>query len=96
MFLLDAFQIHVFVSLSHEKKSAVAHSPSAFWAESINKVGFTLCSRTTGITNDTGIINWLAFQNQSRITHGSFKFSGMWTTEAKCDTVAFSQVRQQI
>ena len=94
MFLFNAFQVHVFVSLSHERRSAVAHSPSALWAESINTVGFTLCSRTTGITNDTGIINWLAFQDQPKITHGSVNFSKMWTTETKCDKVAFSQVRQ--
>ena len=92
MFLLNVFQVRVFVSLSHEENTPVVHSPSAVWAESINTVGFQLCSRSTGSTNDTGVINWLAFQDQPMIAHGSVTFGGMWTTEAKCDKVAFSQV----
>ena len=80
------------MSLSHEEKTPVVHSPSAVWAESKNTVGFQLCSRATGSTNDTGVINWLAFQDQPRIKHGSVTFSGIWTTETKCDKVAFFQV----
>ena len=94
MFLLDDFQVRVFVSLSHEKKSSVVHSPSALWAESINTVGFKLYARASGSTNNTGIINWLAFQDKPMLTHGSVTFSGIWTTQTKCEKVAFSQVRQ--
>ena len=94
-FLTDAFQVHVFVSLNHEENSSMAHTPSALWAESINTVGFKLCSRTAGNKNDTGIINWLAFEDQpsTGITHGSVALGGIWTTETKCEKVAFSQVR---
>ena len=94
VFLLDGFQVRVFVSLSHEEKSSLVHSPSALWAESINTVGFKLCARATGSTNDSGIINWLAFQDKPMLTHGSVTFSGIWTTQTKCDKVAFSQVKQ--
>ena len=95
VFLTDAFQVHVFVSLSHEENSSMAHTPSALWAESINTVGFKLCSRTAGNKNDTGMINWLAFEDQpsTDITHGSVALGGIWTTETKCEKVAFSQVR---
>ena len=94
-FLTDAFQVHVFVSLSHEENSSMAHTPSALWAESINTVGFKLCSRTAGNKNDTGMINWLAFEDQpsTDITHGSVALGGIWTTETKCEKVVFSQVR---
>ena len=95
VFLTDAFQVHVFVSLSHEENSSMAHTPSALWAESINTVGFKLCSRTAATENDTGIINWLAFKDKpsTDIAHGSVALSGMWTTETKCEKVVFSQVR---
>ena len=95
VFLTDAFQVRVFVSLNHEENSSMAHTPSALWAESINTVGFKLCSRTAGNKNDTGIINWLAFEDQpsTDITHGSVALNGIWTTETKCEKVAFSQVR---
>ncbi|CAH3156512.1 unnamed protein product [Porites evermanni] len=83
--------VRVFVSLSHEDQSSVVHSPSAVWAESISTAGFQLCSRATGSTNDTGIINWVAFQDKPMLTHGSVTFSGIWTTETKCEKVAFSQ-----
>ena len=91
--LPNAFQVRVFVSLSHEDQSSVVHSPSAVWAESISTAGFQLCSRATGSTNDTGIINWVAFQDKPMLKHGSVTFSGIWTTETKCEKVAFSQVR---
>ena len=95
MFLTDTFQVRVFVSLSHEENSSMAQTPSALWAESINTVGFKLCSRTAGAKNDTGIINWLAFEDQPSVdtTHGSVAFGGIWTTETKCENVTFSQVR---
>ncbi|CAH3168587.1 unnamed protein product, partial [Porites lobata] len=84
--------VRVFVSLSHQDQSSDAvHSPSAVWAESISTAGFQLCSRATGSTNDTGIINWVAFQDKPMLTHGSVTFSGIWTTETKCEKVAFSQ-----
>ena len=95
MFLTDTFQVRVFVSLSHEEYSSMAHTPSALWAESIDTVGFKLCSRTAATENDTGIINWLAFEDKpsTDITHGSVALSGIWTTETKCENVVFSQVR---
>ena len=94
--LPNAFQVRVFVSLSHQDQSSDAvHSPSAVWAESISTAGFQLCSRATGSTNVTGIINWVAFQDKPMLAHGSVTFSGTWTTETKCEKMAFSQVRQQ-
>ena len=80
------------MSLSHEETPLV-HSPSALWGESISNAGFRLCSRKTGSRNESGIINWVAFQDQHELTHGSVTFSGAWTTETKCKKVTFSQVR---
>jgi len=82
--------IQVFVSLSYEKK-AIVHSASALWAQSISTSGFQLCSRGTGSTNATKIVNWVAFQDEPLVIHGSVAFSGIWTTETKCDKVTFSQ-----
>ena len=39
-------------------------------------------------------LNWLAIQDQPQMTRGSVSFSGIWTTEIKCDKVTFSQVTQ--
>ena len=78
--------------MSYEGDSSTVHSPSAWWATNIDTAGFELCSRTAGSTNRT-VINWLAFQDKPEITHGSVTFSGIWTTETKCEKVAFSQVR---
>ena len=72
--------------------SSKVHSPSALWAESINTAGFQLCSRAPGSTNNSGIINWVAFQDKPMLAHGSVTFSGTWTTETKCQKKAFSQV----
>ena len=84
------------MSLSHGEKFSRVHSPSALWIQSLSTRGFELCARETGIgSNGTGVINWFAFQDQPQITHGSITFSGIWTTETKCDKVTFSQVRQQ-
>ena len=82
------------MSLSYEDGSSTAHSPSAWWATNINRAGFNLCTRTAGVVNETGVINWLAFQDKLDITHGRVTFSGIWTTETKCEKVVFSQVRQ--
>ena len=82
------------MSLSHEDQSLVIHSPSALWVKSISTAGFQLCSRATGSTNDTAIINWVAFQDKPMSTHGSVAFNGIWTTETKCEKPwSFSQVR---
>ena len=82
------------MSLSHADVTSKVHSPSAVWAETINTAGFQLCSRAPGSTNNTGIINWVAFQDKPMLAHGSVTFSGIWTTETKCQKEAFSQVRQ--
>ena len=81
------------MSLSQED-SSIVHSPSAYWTTEINTSEFQLCQRATGSTNGTGTINWVAFQDKPGISHGSVTFSGIWTTETKCDKVTFSQVRQ--
>lgn len=81
----------MYVSLSHEN-SSIVHSPAALWLESIDKAAFRLCSRATGMGNGTGIINWVAFQDNPNITHGSITLSGIWTTETKCEKVTFSPV----
>ena len=78
--------------MSYEDDNSTVHSPSALWATNINTEEFELCTRTAGSTNKT-VINWLAFQDKPEITHGSVTFSGIWTTETKCEKVAFSQVR---
>ena len=83
------------VSLSHDEMFSRVHSPAALWVQSVSTSGFEVCARETGIgTNGTGVINWVAFQDQPQITHGSVTFSGIWTTETKCNKVTFSQVRQ--
>ena len=83
------------VSVSHGEEFSRVHSPSAVWVQSISTRGFEVCSRETGTgSNETGIINWLAYQNHPKMMHGSVTFQGMWTTESKCDKVTFSQVRR--
>ena len=82
------------VSLNHGEEFSRVHSPAALWIQSVSSSGFEVCAREAGIgSNGTGILNWLAFQDQPQMTLGSVTFSGMWTTETKCDKVAFSQVR---
>ena len=34
----------------------------------------------------------MAFQDQPQVTSGCIVFGGMWTTETKCDKVAFKMV----
>lgn len=81
------------MSLSRDDSSTV-HSPSAYWTTKVTTTGFQLCERA-GSTNGTRVINWVALQADKRdITHGSVTFSGIWTTETKCDKVTFSKVRQ--
>ncbi|PFX13555.1 Aggrecan core protein [Stylophora pistillata] len=92
----DAFKgsgtINVHVTVSHGEKFSRVHSPSATWVQSVTTLGFEVCSRESGIGSDgTGIINWLAFQDHPKITHGRAIFDGIWTTETKCDKVIFSQ-----
>ena len=83
------------VSLSHGEDFSRVHSPSALWIQSVSTRGFQVCARAADIgSNGTGIINWLAFQDQPQMTRGSVTFSGIWTTESKCDKVTFSQVRK--
>ena len=84
------------MSVSHAEEYSRVHSPSALWVQSVSARGFEVCARETGIgTNGTGVINWLAFQDQPQITRGSVAFNGIWTTETKCDKVTISQVRKQ-
>ena len=93
--MLFILQIHVHVSISHGEEFTRVHSPAAVWIQSLSARGFEVCARETGTgTNGTGIINWLAFQDQPRMAQGSVTFSGIWTTETKCNKVTFSQVRQ--
>ena len=95
VFLCYSFQVHVHTTLSHGERFSRVHSPAALWVESVSTRGFKVCARESGIgTNGTGIINWLAFQDQPQMTHGSVSFSGIWTTESKCEKVTFSQVRR--
>lgn len=85
------------MSLSHteEHSEERVHSPAAVWVESVSARGFEVCVREAGIgTNGSGIINWLALQDHPHMTHGSVNFIGIWTTETKCKTVTFSQVRK--
>ena len=82
------------VSISHGEEFSRVHPPSAVWVQSSSTRGFEVCSREAGTgSNKTGIINWLAYQNHPKMTHGSVTFQGPWTTESKCDKVTFPQVR---
>ena len=64
------------------------------WIQSLSARGFEVCARETGTgTNGTGIINWLAFQDQPQMAQGSVAFKGIWTTKTKCNKVMFKQVR---
>ena len=88
--------MQVQVSVSHAEEYSRVHSPSALWVQSVSARGFEVCARETGIgTNGTGVINWLAFQDQPQITRGSVAFNGIWTTQTKCNKVTFSQVRKE-
>ena len=87
-------QVHVHVTLSHGEQFSNVHSPSALWAQSVTTSGFEVCVRESGIpSNDSPIINWLAFQDRPDIAHGSVSFNGYWTTETRCEKISFSQVR---
>ena len=82
------------MSLSHGEEFTRVHSPAAVWIQSVSARGFEVCARETDTgTNRTGIINWLAFQDQPQMTQGSVSFSGIWTTETKCSKVMFKQVK---
>ncbi|KAL9963121.1 hypothetical protein ACROYT_G032296 [Oculina patagonica] len=84
--------VQVHVTLSHGEKFSRVHSPAAVWVESVSTRGFKVCARESGIgTNGTGVLNWLAFQDQPQMTRGSVSFNGIWTTETKCEKVTFSQ-----
>ena len=90
---MSSMQVQVYVTVSHDEKFSRVHSPSAVWVQSVTTRGFEVCARESGIgSNGTGIINWLAFQGHPQMTRGSVTFSGMWTTEAKCDKINLSQV----
>ena len=82
------------MSISHGETFARVHSPAAVWIQSVSARGFEVCARETGTgTNGTGIINWLAFQDQPQMAQGSVTLKGIWTTETKCHKVMFKQVR---
>ena len=88
------FQIHVHVTLSHGEQFSYVHSPSALWVQSVTTRGLEVCIRESGIlSNDSSVINWLAFEDRPGITHGSVSFNGYWTTETRCEKISFSQVR---
>ncbi|CAH3143439.1 unnamed protein product, partial [Pocillopora meandrina] len=85
-------RVQVYVTISHDEKFSRVHSPSAVWVQSVTTRGFEVCARESGIgSNGTGIINWLAFQGHPQMTRGSVTFSGIWTTETKCDKINLSQ-----
>lgn len=80
--------------MSHGEQFTNVHSPSALWVQSVTASGFEVCVRQSGTpSNDSGIINWLAFKDRPDITHGSVNFNGYWTTETRCEKISFSQVR---
>ena len=88
-----SFEVRVHVSLSHGRNFSRVHSPAALWVQSVSTRGFEVCAREAGAgSNGTGIINWMAFQDQPQVTSGSIAFGGMWTTETKCDKVTFKKV----
>ena len=83
------------MTLSHGKVFSRVHSPAAVWVQSVSTREFEVCARESGsASNGTGIINWLAVQDEPQMIRGSVTFDGIWTTETKCDKVTFSQVRQ--
>ena len=83
------------VSLSHGETFSRVHSPAALWVHSVSTRGFEACARETGDgSNGTGIINWMAFQDQPQVISGRIAFSGMWTTGTKCDIITFKQARR--
>ena len=87
------FKVQVHVSISHGEEFTRVHSPAAVWIQSVSARGFEVCARETDTgTNGTGIINWLAFQDQPQMAQGRVTFSTIWTTETKCNKVMFKQV----
>ncbi|RMX58432.1 hypothetical protein pdam_00019701 [Pocillopora damicornis] len=84
--------VQVHVSLSYGEEFSRVHSPSTMWVRSITTRGFDVCVRETGSArNESGVINWVAFQDHMGMIHGSLEFSGIWTTETKCNKVDFSK-----
>lgn len=85
------------MSLSHGEKFSRVHSPSAMWVQSVTTRGFKVCTRETGFgTNGTGVVNWLAFQTHPQIIQGAVTIDGVWTTQTKCNKVAFKQVSKYL
>jgi len=88
-----SFKVQVYVSLSHGEVFSRVHSPSAMFVQSVTTRGFKVCIRETGFgTNGTGVVDWLAFQTNSQIIQGAVTIDGVWTTQSKCNKVAFKQV----
>lgn len=85
------------MSLSLGEEFTRVHSPSAMWVQSMTTRGFKVCTRETGFgTNGTGVVNWLAFQSHPQIIQGSVTIDGVWTTQSKCNNVAFKQVSKKL
>ena len=85
------------MSLSHGEEFSHVHSPSAMWVQSVTTREFKVCTRETGFgTNGTGVVNRLAFQTYPQIVQGTITIDGVWTTQAKCNKVAFKQVSKRL
>ena len=82
--------------MSHGEEFSRVHSPSAMWVQSVTTRGFKVCTRETGFgTNGTGVVNWLAFQAHPQIIQGGVTIDGVWTTQTKCNKVAFKHVSRK-
>ena len=82
--------------MSHGEEFSRVHSPSAMWVQSVTTRGFKVCTRETGFgTNGTGVVNWLAFQAHPQIIQGGVTIDGVWTTQTKCNKVAFKHVSKK-
>ncbi len=89
--------VRVFASINHGNESSEVHDTAFIWVEDVTMSGFRVCLVQGGQGNGGNItIDWFAFQgSQSGVYHGAASFS-LFTTETKCNQVAFPQVKLNI
>ena len=89
----SATPVRVFASVNHGNESSGVHDSAFIWVEEVTTSGFKVCLVQGGrrsVVNST--IDWFAFQgSQSGVYQGEATFS-LFTTETKCNQVAFPQV----
>ncbi|XP_078382504.1 uncharacterized protein LOC144665192 isoform X1 [Oculina patagonica] len=89
--------VRVFASINHGNESSGVHDSAFIWVEDVTTSSFKAClvQGGEGYAGNT-TIDWFAFQGyQSGVYHGAASFS-LFTTETKCNQVAFPQIFAEV